>query len=213
MSAQTAPGPSLRLEEVVRSGVTSSPLIAAARARVEAARGARITAATLPNPLLTLQVENGGYPGQRTPPGLDAERSLFATVPLEPLHQRRARMRRAGDDIRAAEADLAAARWNVALDAARAYYRAAIAQLAVDSAADVRRGLSDLSAYNEARVKEGVAAEGDLIRVKIERDRATIEEAVSRTELVRALAELGPFLGDGAVPPGSPPPRLTLDTT
>jgi cobalt-zinc-cadmium efflux system outer membrane protein len=59
-------------------------------------------------------------------------------------------------------------------------------------------------------VKEGVAAEGDLIRVKIERDRAAIDEAVARTEWVHAIAELRPFLWS-ASRPGSPP-RLAIDS-
>lgn len=209
-SAQTV-SPPLRLDDVVRAAVANHPLVDAARARVEAARGSRLTAGSLPNPLLTAQVENTRFPGQGTPAGLQSEQSLFATMPLEPFYQRGARVQRADEEIRAARADLAAARWNVTLEAARAFYRAAVAQLAANSAADVRKGLDELTVYNESRVKEGVAAEGDLIRVKIERDRASIDEAVARAEWVRALAELRPFLGDAAPPPGSPP-RLSVDS-
>jgi len=203
LAAQTAP---LRVDDVIRAALQKNPQVRAAQARVDAARGARTTAATLPNPLLTYQVENSGFPGQGTPAGLDAERSLFATVPLEPLYQRGPRIRRADEDIHAAEAELAAARWSVALDAARAFDRLALAQLTVDSARDVRKGLDELVAYNEQRVKEGVAAEGDLIRVKIERDRAAIEESVARAESVRAAAELRRFVGEMA-------PRISGETS
>ncbi len=203
LAAQTAP---LRVDDVIRAALQKSPRVRAAQARVDAARGARTTAATLPNPLLTYQVENSGFPGQGTPAGLDAEHSLFATVPLEPLYQRGPRIRRADEDIHAAEAELAAARWSVALDAARAFDRLALAQLTVDSARDVRKGLDELVAYNEQRVKEGVAAEGDLIRVKIERDRAAIEESVARAESVRAAAELRRFVGEMA-------PRISGETS
>lgn len=205
--ATGAPAQELRLEDVVQAAVSGSPLVEAARARIEAARGSRITAGTLPNPVLTLQTENGGFPGQGTAAGLEPERFFFATIPLDPFYQRGARVRRADEDIRAAEADLAAARWSVALGAARAFYRAAIGQLAVDSAADARKGLDELVAYNQSRVKEGVTAEGDLIRVTIERDRAAIDEAIARAEWARAIAEMKPFLASGTTP------RLVIDVS
>lgn len=193
--AQRAP---LRVDDVLRTALETSPQVRAAQARVDAARGASMTAATLPNPLLTYQVENSRFPGQRTLPGLDAERSLFATIPLEPIYQRGPRMRRAEEDVHAAEAELAATRWSVALDALRTLDRLALAQLTVNSVTDVRKGLDELVAYNEQRVKEGVAAEGDLIRVKIERDRAAIEESVARAETARAAAELRRLTGQSA---------------
>ena len=71
----------------------------------------------------------------------------------------------------------------------------ALAQIAVESASDIRKGLDELTSYNRKRVEEGAAAEGDLIRVKIERDRAAIEETVARMDSARAAAQLGTYLG------------------
>ncbi len=220
-SSEAQDAAAIRLDDVIRTALETSPQIAAARARVAAARGGRVTAGALANPLLTFQIENAGYPGQGTPAGFEPERSIFGTIPLESLYQRGPRVRRADEEIRAAEADLESARWAVTLQAARAFYRLALAHVAVESAGDVRTGLDELTRYNEARVKEGLAAEGDLIRVRIERDRAAIEEASARAERARAAAQLRPFLDDawrapptlflrveidaGGAPPALPP--------
>ncbi len=186
----------LTLDQVVHAALEQSPLVAASEARVRSARGARLTARSLPNPVLTYQVENAAFPGQNAPAGLTRETSLFATLPLEPLWQRWPRLRSAGEDLRAAEADLTLARRAVALDAARAFFRVALAQIAVRAAADIEAGLDSLVRFNRARVGEGVAAEGDLIRIEVELDRASTDRALQEVELVRARSTLAPFLGD-----------------
>ncbi len=206
--AQDAP---LRFNDVVRAAVARNPLVEAARARVRAAEAGRVTARTIANPIATVQVENAPFPGQSSRT-VATETSAFATLPLEFLYQRSPRVRRAGEDVRAAEADLASARWLIALDAARAFERMAVAQSSADAAADLRKGLEELRAYNERRVREGVAAEGELIRVRVEADRAAIEETLARAELARAGAELRQFVPDLAYSTGLNPPRVAVDT-
>ncbi|HKG34452.1 MAG TPA: TolC family protein [Gemmatimonadales bacterium] len=184
----------LTLEQVLETAVSRSPLIQAAAARVDAARGSRRTAGALPNPVLTYQVENTAFPGQDLPTGFDRETSFFGTLPLEPLYQRRPLMSRAAQGVRAADADLTAARRQVGLDAARAFYRLALAQIAVGGAEDIRRRLASVASLNRSRVREGTAAEADLIRVDVEVDRAEAEAVSERIELGRAWAELKPFI-------------------
>ncbi len=135
--AQRGPG-ELGLSETLARAAAQHPLIEAARARVTAARGARRTAGTLPNPVLTYLVENLGGSGRSAATGLDRETQTYATLPLEPLFQRPPRVRRADEDVRAANADLARARQMVALGATRAFYRVAAAQVAVDAANEIR---------------------------------------------------------------------------
>ena len=188
----------LTLDEVVRAAVLRHPLIDAAAARVDAARGMRRTAGVLPNPVLTWQVENAPLPGKVATAGITRETSTFATLPLEPLWQRGPRVRRAAEDVRAAEADLVLARRMVALDAARAFFRAALAQVSVHAVADVEDGLDSLVRYSEARVKEGAAAEGDLIRLHVERDRVATERVLLEMEWARARGALIPMLDDSA---------------
>jgi cobalt-zinc-cadmium efflux system outer membrane protein len=209
--------PPLAFRDVIAAALARNPLIEAARERVRAAEASRMTAGVIPNPILTYQVENVGFPGRDAPGGLEAERSTYATVPLEFLYQRAPRVRRAEEEIRVAEADLAAARWRVSLDAARAFGRVALAQAALEAADDLRRGLEELTDYNARRVAEGAAPEGELIRVRVERDRAAIEATLARADLDAAWAELRPFLPEPTVrlrvslesaPFGPPPPSL-----
>jgi outer membrane protein, heavy metal efflux system len=201
--AQTAAPPdALTLDGVVRAALAHSPQVAAAEARVRAARGSRITAGALPNPIAGYDVQNAAFPGGDTPAGLVRENSLTATLPLDRLWQRRARVRGADADVQAAEADLAAMRRLVVVDAARAYGRAALAQVAVAGAADVEAGLDTLVRYNRTRVAAGATAEGDLIRLEVEQMRVGTDRALQEAEFARARAALAPYLAsDGTAPP------------
>ncbi len=172
------------------------PLVQAAEARVGAARGSRLTARLPLNPTLTYWVENAPFPGRAAPLGVPQETSIYATLPLEPLWQRWSRGGRASGEVEAADAEVSLARRDVVLEAARAYHRVALAEVAVRVAAEIEEGLDSLVRFNRARVGEGVAAEGDLIRIEVERDRAATERAFQQAELARARAQLFPFLDD-----------------
>jgi len=183
------------LFQVLDSVAARYPSLEAARARIRAARGSRSTAGTLGNPMLTYQVENAPLPGRAAPP-MDREMMLMATLPLEPLYQRWSRVNGANADIRAAEADAQADRQRIELDATRTFYRMARAQVALAAARDLTAWLDSVVAYNRTRVKEGVAAEADLIRSELERDRADADATMQEAELARARADLSVFLGD-----------------
>ena len=195
----TSPAGALTLAEVLQAAAARHPLVQAAGGRLTAAEGSRRTAAALDNPSLNYQLENAPFPGQSARPGLDRETSVFLTLPLEWLYQRGPRLRRADQDVEAGRSALALARRTVALDAARAFYRVAAAQVAVRSAEDIRASLERLASFNRTRVAEGATAEGELIRVEVELDRAGASLALERIELGRARAELGALLGAGSI--------------
>jgi cobalt-zinc-cadmium efflux system outer membrane protein len=186
----------LTLGQVVDSAVARYPAVEAARARARAARGARTTAGVLGNPMLAYQVENAPFPGGAPVTGMARENMTTATLPLAPLYQRGARVRQADAAVRAADADARAARQRVALDAARAYYRTAVATVSADAAENLARWLDSVVAYNRTRVSQGVAAEADLIRSQLERDRAAADAGMEAAELARARADLAAFVGD-----------------
>jgi cobalt-zinc-cadmium efflux system outer membrane protein len=124
------------------------------------------------------------------------EAMTTVTFPLEPLYQRGPRVRRADADVRAAEAEAAGTSLRVMVDASHAYYQTALAQVEVDAARDVATWLDTIVAYNRARVKEGVAAEADLLRSEVERDRAAADATMQEADLFRSRALLATFLGD-----------------
>lgn len=174
------------------------PLTDAARARVQAARGSRITAGTFGNPVLSYDVENARLPG-RDLPLAGRETRTTVTVPLAPLYQRGPRLRRAEGDVRAAEADAAVARQQVLLGAARAFYAAALAQVELEAARDLGSWLDTIVTYNGIRVAEGAAAGADLLRSRLERDRAGMDAALGEATLARAVADVRSFLDDAAL--------------
>lgn len=187
-------GNSLTLLSVLRAVTDAHPLVVAAEARVAAARARRSTAGTFGNPVLTYQVENAGFPGRATAPGVIRETSTFASVPLEQLWQRGSRLQRAGDDLAAYEADLLSVRRGILLDAGRAFHRLAAAQFSVEAADQVLAGLDSLLTYTRTRVREGATAEGDLLRLEVERDRTATDRAFQLAELSQARAILQPYL-------------------
>jgi cobalt-zinc-cadmium efflux system outer membrane protein len=188
------------LEYVLQSALAQHPLVEAAQARVAAAQGGRIAAGTFPNPVGTVWVENTTFPGRRAAPGVSRETSTYFTVPLEPLFQRKPQVQAADERIKATGADLIGERRELALDTAHAFYRVALAQVALDAVDENRVALDELVSYNRKRVSEGAIAEVDLLRVEVELDRATTNVALARIDLARSWAELRPLLGAPAAP-------------
>lgn len=187
----------LTLTQVLDSVSRNHPLIQAAGARLRAAQGARSTAGKLGNPMLGYQVENVPL-GTGSAVTMDREAMTMLSLPLEPLYQRGARVRRADAGVRAARADALTERRRVTLDAAHAFYRVGLAEARWKAARDIAGWLDTVVAYNRSRVQEGVTAESDLIRSELERDRASVEAAMAEADLVQARAELSAFLGDPA---------------
>ena len=195
-SAQSrVPDSVLTLSALLSSATSQHPLLDEAIARVATARGARRAAGALPNPMLNYWVENARFPGQSPGVARDRETQTYVTLPLESIFQRWPRVRSSQADLDAATADLARARQLVALDAARAFFRVAAAQVAVEATRDVRARLLDLVAFTGARVREGKAAEADLIRTQVELDRAEATLALDEVELTRGHVALAPYMG------------------
>ncbi|HYN09801.1 MAG TPA: TolC family protein [Vicinamibacterales bacterium] len=203
--AQTPPGTiTLRaewtLEDILAVALRQHPLIEAAGARLEAARGSRRSAAALPNPLATYSVEGATFPGQDVVTRLESERFAYVTFPFESIFQRQPRVQRADEDIRAAEADLTATERRIARDVARTFYRVALAQMAAVAVQENRSALDRLVEYLRARVAQGASPEAELIRAEVERDQAANDVTMAEVDLVRARADLQPFLGSVSPP-------------
>ena len=194
--------PPLTLTDVFARVSGGHPQLAAARAQVRSAQGARRTSAVLPNPFLNAQIENIRLPGG-APPDMDRETMATAMFPLEFLYQRGARIGAAAATVRAAEADALTIRQQLALDAAHVYYRAALGQVEVATARDLATWLDSLVAYNRTRVQEGAASGADLLRTELERDRAWVDVTVREVELASTHARLVALLGPGAAGPDS----------
>lgn len=189
-------GEVLTLRRVLEMVVREHPSGRAADSRVRAAQASRVTARAFGNPMLSYEVQGAPFPGGASVSAMQRQAMTTATIPLEPLYQRGARVERADAEIRSAQADAAYVRQQTSLDAASAYYRAAIAQIEVATTRDVVRWLDTVVGYNRARAKEGAISEGELLRSELERDRMAAEEVMQNAEFLKALAALGAFLPD-----------------
>lgn len=193
-SAVSGVGP-LTLRMLLNAVRDGHPTIQAALARVRAAEGMRATAGRLGNPMLSYQVENTGFPVARSVAGIDRETMEMATLPLEPFYLRGPRVARTAAEVRTARAEAERERQRAALDAAGAFYRVALARVTAETGRDLVAWLDSLVAYNRARAREGVAAEADLLRSALERDRAAAEATMADAELAQASAQLAAALG------------------
>lgn len=183
------------LEDVLTAALAQHPLVDAARARLTAAEGRRLTASVFPNPAATYWIENASFPGRSSPTGLDRESSVYFTLPLEPFLQRGSRVAQASGEIRAAHASVTSAEVAVAREAVHAFYRVALAQASLDAVRDNLTAIDQLVTYLRNRVAQGAAPEGELIRTEVERDRAQTDVTLADVESIRAQAALRPFIG------------------
>ena len=197
----------LTLNDVFARVHAGHPLLRAASARIDAARSSRTTAGAFSNPVLQYQVENAPLPGRSSVP-LDREVITTAMIPLEALYQRGPRVARADADIRATEAEARARGIQLSVDAARAFYRVALAQVTVDVTRDLAAWLDSVVTYNRVRVSEGIAAEADLLRAQLEQDRASAEASMQEAELARERATLASYLG---APPARNPGLVAME--
>lgn len=198
--AQTLQDQTLTLSAAISRALATHPSVGAAAEAVRAARGSRLTARSWTNPTFNYQSEgaNGSTPAG-PPPAIDREVMAFGTLQLEPIYQLWPRASQASAEVRAAEADLAGARRMIVLDAAGAFFASASAQVSIDALLDVRGWLDSLVGYTRVRVREGAAAEVDLIRLEVEHGRAQTDLAMARVDLARARAQLATFIGTDSV--------------
>ena len=185
----------ISLTALLRSVQQDNPRIAAGSAQVRAAQGALVSARTWSNPVVNY--ESDRMSGQTSGSGSASQETMTtAMLPLEPLYQRGPQINRGAALVRAARADALSVRQRVALDAAGAYYAAALAEVRVSTARELAGWLDSVVEYNGNRVREGVAAEVDLVRSSLERDAVENELAMAESDLARARAALGSFLPD-----------------
>jgi outer membrane protein, heavy metal efflux system len=191
-TTQPSAAEEMTLRAVFDSVRSNSPLLGAANARVRVEQGALSAARTWSNPIVSFESQ------QMDPvPGAAPQRETMtsAMLPLEPLYQRGSRIKRAQALIRATESDALTERQRVAADAADVFYQVALAQVDVDATRSLAQWFDTVVTYNSVRVREGVAAEADLIRSQLERDHVLNDLAMAESDLARAQAGLQTFVG------------------
>lgn len=216
---QQSPDDPLPIERAIELSRQRAPLVRAATVRAEGAATAAGVAGRWPNPAVEVRAENwtAGYwgwtPGPAaTRPGVD----FFAvlTQPIELGGRRSSRVAVAAAERAFASAAQQQAGRETTLETVRTYVEAIRARETLAILAENLDGVAGVVTTMRVRVREGYAAESDMMKFQAERARLDAEVARTRVELSRALAQLAVLVGEpvgerrlvvprpSAVPPG-----------
>jgi outer membrane protein, heavy metal efflux system len=193
---QTAQQRRLTLSGAVELARLHHPLIVAAKRRVAIAEAERVESGLKPNPVLTVSGEN--FPLGPAPKGFEfgsgADWFAVYTQTFETGGKRNLRVSLAEHNLEAAQEEASAVERRVVFEVKAAYQRVVSARLRVELLRENHASLDQITGLNEARVKEGYIAEGDLIKARLEAQRAefqlrkaSLEYERSRIELLRAM--------------------------
>jgi cobalt-zinc-cadmium efflux system outer membrane protein len=179
-----------------------SPVLAAERARLDAARRARERIGPLPDPVVEFRSENWTAGSAGDAPALDTY--LTVTQPLDLGGRREARRAALDARISTAEVSAASAAERLMSEVAVSYGEA-VRQRDRHRVLEAYAGdVAELVRVVERRVAAGTVAEADLLRMQTEEARAAVDATSAELDAARAFLHLRALLG-GAGP-------LSIDT-
>ena len=192
----------------------NAPSVKVSEAGVEAKRSAAIAAGRLPDPTLSVGIDNFPISG---PPAFTFNRDemTMARVGIEQAFpnpaKRRAQRGRAKADIGVAEADLAVEAQNVRLETALAWVDLYYAKRRLSQLERLDESLGDLQATVSARLASGSARPSQALEP--EQLRAAVKDRRSelKADVAKAQARLVRLTGDPAADVSGDPPVLEVD--
>jgi cobalt-zinc-cadmium efflux system outer membrane protein len=195
-SSQVMAAESLTLREAVETALTVNPQLRAAERQIEAARARETQANALPNPNLTLIVDQVPVPDP-----IDGNYMAGITQPLLLGGQREARTELARIETQIAELDREVYRQELAAKVKTAYAEVlhdlagiSLAQVGYDRAAATLRGF-------QARYKAGEVARVEVLRAEVEAGQQIREMGIARNRAQQAKAQLNVLMGRAADSP------------
>jgi outer membrane protein TolC len=185
----------LTLERVIDRFLQRNLSIEAARYQVDVARAEQIAARIRPNPGFTFSAENLKVSGD-TPFNRLYEVSTTYAQTFELGSKRRLRREVADLIVSVADAKLADVLRQRMFEVKRAYYEAVLTRYAQFNATEIRKSFDELLTFNKVRFEEGAIAEGELLKVKLER--VKFDSAYAQAELAQrqAVIKLLHLLGE-----------------
>jgi outer membrane protein, heavy metal efflux system len=194
MTAWTQPAP-LTLQTVLDTYVARNLELQAAQFRLERTRADQLAARLLPNPSVTVTAENFSIGGPVQFRQLYEVAAIYAET-LELGGKRTLRKSAAESAVSVAELQFADAMRRGIADVKRLYYEALMNRYSVDIAIENRQTFEQLVEFNLARFREGLIAESDLIRVRLERIKFDTAIKQAQLDLRRATIRLLERLGE-----------------
>lgn len=171
LTSQTTPPQAvdvLTLEAATEQFLRRNISLEAARLEVGVAATERISSRLFPRPGLTVSAENLRVSG---PTAFNRLYEFGGTIaqPIELGNRRALRAELAERTVNVAEAQLTDLLRRRLFDLKRTYYESLLARVTLEIARDNRTGFEELVRFNTVRFEEGYIAEGELIRVRLER--------------------------------------------
>lgn len=186
----------LSLADAIEQGLNRRPELKAAAARIRASESLTRQAGLYPNPRLIFQTEN-----LRTTNfdfSQDADTFLYVSQIIQTSGRRGASIDAAkslAGRIRLEEQQL---RRVIALQVAQAYWNAIATDAILRLYEESNKYFQQIVDYHEARLREGKAAEVDVIRVRLEGQRLAAATDNAKLDAEKARLELARNIGSGS---------------
>ena len=168
------------LESATEEFLRKNLAVEAARLEVGVAEAERVGARLRPRPGLTASAENLRLSGE-TPASRLQEFGVSVAQPIELGNRKAMRMEVAERTVAVSEAQLTQVLRRQLFDLKRTYYESVLARALLGIEQENRDNFEGLVQFNTARFEEGYIAEGDLLKVRLERIR--FDFAVANAEL------------------------------
>ena len=185
----------LSLETATDQLLRKNLAVEAARLEVGIAEAERVGARLNPRPGLTVSAENLRLSGE-TPASRLHEYGLAVTQPIELGNRKALRMEVAERTISVSEARLTEVLRRQLFDLKRTYYESVLARVLLGIEQENRDNFEGLVKFNTARFEEGFIAEGDLLKVRLERTKFGFNVANAELAFRKTKIRLLELIGD-----------------
>ncbi len=192
----------LSFESALNQALQNNPQLAAAEGRIEEARGQRTQVGLKPNPRVTVQSEDIRPSTNQLPFSFvnSTEDYLLVGQVIETARKRERRIDLADSAVRTTQLEQELTRRQITSRVGSAYWSAASSARARDLLQEILQTYQEDVDYSRNRVKEGVMAEADLMRIQLERDRTRAEVLTAARDANQAVVNLYRSMGKQEFP-------------
>jgi outer membrane protein, heavy metal efflux system len=195
-TVSSAQGPDyLTLDAATEQFLRKNLIVEAARLELGIAEAERVGARLRPRPGLTVSAENLRLSGL-TPTGRLYEFGAMVAQPIELGNRKAVRMELAERAVTISEARLTQVLRRQLFDLKRTYYESVLARALLSIEQENRDNFEGLLRFNKVRFEEGYIAEGDLIKVRLERIKFDFAVASAALNFRKTKIRLLELVGD-----------------
>src|SRR5215204_5605539 len=185
----------LSLEAATEQFLLKNLAVEAARLEIGVAEAERIGARLRPRPGITVSAENLRLSGE-TPANRLHEYGLLVAQPIELGDRKALRMEVAERTVSISETRLTEVLRRQLFDLKRTYYESVLAGVLLGIEQENRDNFEGLVKFNTVRFEEGFIAEGDLLKVRLERTKFDFAVANAELALRRVKIRLLELIGE-----------------